>query len=217
MYETINFHLEGSTGILELNRPPANSMSKLFFHEIHELSDTILNDEQVKAIVVTGAGRHFSSGANISDLLSFDPQNSYYAKDFYIANSRTFKRFYTAKIPIIAAIKGVCLGSAMELAMSCHFRIATENVLMGFPESEYNLMTGCGGTYYLADVTNKKNVMDLLLGNKNLNASEALKQGVIDRVVKKNEILAKAINFAEKIKQDYNPKLRSFYIGKFLN
>jgi enoyl-CoA hydratase len=217
MYKTINWRFEDNIGIVELNSPPANSMNKLFFYEIHELSDRILTDERVKALIITGIGRHFSSGADISDLLSFDTENFHAANDFYIANSRTFKRFYMAKIPVIAAVKGVCIGSAMELAMSCHFRLAAENSIMGFPEASYNLMTGCGGSVYLSKITDKKTTIELMLGGNTLNASEAEQIGLIDKIVKKNELIIKAVNFAQNLIQNYNPELRKYYIGKFLN
>ena len=217
MYKTINWRFEDGIGIVELNSPPANSMNKLFFYEIHELTDRILRDERVKALLITGIGRHFSSGADINDLLAFDPDNPNAANDFYIANSQTFKRLYTAKIPVIAAVKGVCIGSAMELAMSCHFRIAAENSILGFPETSYNLMTGCGGSVYLSRITDKKTTMELMLGGNNMNVSEAERLGLIDKIVKKHELFIKAVNFAKKLIQNYNPELRNYYVGKYLN
>ncbi len=216
MYQSINWRFEDNIGFIELNSPPANSMNKLFFYEIRELTDKILNDERVKAIIISGAGRHFSSGADIRDLLSFDTRVPQQAKDFYMANSHTFKRFHAAKIPVIAAIKGVCIGSAMELAMACHFRIAAENIMMGFPEAGFNLMTGCGGSVYLSKFTGKKTMMELMLKGNNLNVSEAEQLGLIDKVVRKDEIIVKAVNFARQIYDNYNPELRNYYVGKFL-
>ncbi|HOY30245.1 MAG TPA: enoyl-CoA hydratase/isomerase family protein [Bacteroidales bacterium] len=215
-YQTINWRFEDHIGFIELNSPPANSMNKLFFYEIHELSDMAFHDERLKALIISGTGRHFSSGADIRDLLSFDGENTHQARDFYIANSRTFKRFYMAGIPVIAAIKGVCLGSAMELAMSCHFRIAAENIIMGFPEAGYNLMTGCGGSVYLSDYTDKKTAIELMLTGKNLNAQDARQTGLVDKIVRRKEVMAKAVDFAEKIYKNYNPKLRNYYIGKYM-
>ena len=72
MFETIDWHIEDGIGFIQLNQPPANIMSKLFFHEIHELSDTLLNNTTIHALIISGKGRHFSSGADINDLLSFD-------------------------------------------------------------------------------------------------------------------------------------------------
>ncbi|HPT70070.1 MAG TPA: enoyl-CoA hydratase/isomerase family protein, partial [Syntrophomonas sp.] len=182
-----------------------------------EISDDILGNEDIKAIIISGTGRHFSSGADINDLLTFDPGNPHQAKDFYIANSETFKRFYTAKMPVIAAIKGVCIGSAMELAMSCHFRVAAENIVMGFPEAEYNLMTGCGGSVYLAAHVKKMTSIDMMLGGEMLDASGAQQSGLVDLIVKKDDVLKKAVNFAKRIYTNYNPDLRDYYVHKFLS
>jgi len=216
MYTTIDWHSENGIGFLELNTPPANIMNKLFFYEIYDLTDCILNKDEIKAIIVSGKGRHFSAGADIGDLLSYSSEGKERLKDFYIANSQTFKRFYTAKIPLIAAIKGVCIGSAMELALSCHFRFAAENIMMGFPEAGFNLMTGCGGSVYLSKFLDKKGSMELMLQGKNLNAAEAEEMGLVDVVVNKTELKEKAVNFATEICQNYDPKLKSFYIHKFL-
>ncbi|HNW89072.1 MAG TPA: enoyl-CoA hydratase/isomerase family protein [Bacteroidales bacterium] len=217
MYQTIHWRIEDNIGFIELNSPPANSMNKLFFCEIHELTDKIMNDDHVKAIIISGAGRHFSSGADINDLLSFDSMEPRQARNFYMANSHTFQRVHTAKIPVIAAIKGVCIGSAMELAMACHFRIAAKNIMMGFPEAGFNLMTGCGGSVYLSEYTEKKTMMELMLKGNNLNVSEAEQLGLIDMVVKKDEVIVKAVNFARQICNNYNPGLRKYYVRKFLS
>lgn len=217
MFETIDWHIEDGIGFIQLNQPPANIMSKLFFYEIHELTDTLLNNSSIQALIISGKGRHFSSGADINDLLSFDKDSPQEASDFYLANSQTFSRFYLVNIPVIAAIKGVCIGSAMELAMACHFRIATENIIMGFPESGFNLMTGCGGSVYLSELMNEKDTMELLLTGKNLDAREALNMGIVDDVVRKNELMEKAVSFAKNILlHNYNRSHRDFYCKKFL-
>lgn len=217
MYQTINWRFEDSIGFIELNSPQANSMSKLFFYEIRELADKVLNDEHVKAIIISGAGRHFSSGADINDLLSLNSENSQQASDFYMANSQTFKKLHTAKIPVIAVITGVCIGSAMELAMACHFRIAAKNIMMGFPEASFNLMTGCGGSIYLSEFAEKKTMIELMIKGNSLDAAEAKKLGLVHKVVIKDEISAKAVNFAKNIYDNYKPELRNYYVRKFLN
>jgi enoyl-CoA hydratase/carnithine racemase len=216
MFKTLNCHIHEEIGFIELNQPPLNRMTKLFFHEIRELADILLNKETVKGIIIYGKGRHFSSGADIDDLLSFDSKDPSYAEDFYIANSQTFQRFYTAKIPVVAAIKGVCIGSAMELAMACHFRLATENVLMGFPEAGFNLMPGCGGSVYLSELLDTKNVMDLLISGRNLNIFEALDLGIVDCAVHKKKLIEKAVTFVKEIQYNYHHSHRCYYVKNFL-
>jgi len=217
MFKTITWHIEDEIGFIQLNQAPSNSMSKEFFHEFREVADLALNKENIKGIIISGNGRHFSSGADISDLLSFDSTDPNLAEDFYIANSQTFVRFYTAKIPVVAAIKGVCIGSAMELAMACHFRFASDNVLMGFPEAGFNLMPGCGGSVYLSDLLAKKDVMELLLTGRNLNVHEAMDLGLVDCKVNKNDLLGKAVTFVNEIRHNYHYAYRSYYINQFLS
>lgn len=216
MYKTVHWRLENNIGFIELNSPPANSMSKKFFEELRDITNKALNNGQVKAIIISGRGRHFSSGADISDLLSFDEESDHQASDYYIANSQTFKKLYTAKIPVIAAISGICLGSAIELAMACHFRISANNTIMGFPESGFHLMTGCGGSVYLSKFVEKKTMIDLLMNGNNLNAAEAAQMGLIDLTVSKSEVIEKAVNFALQIAENYKQEQRIFYVQKYL-
>jgi len=216
MFQTISWHIDDEIGFITLNQPPSNAMTKLFFHEMREVADILLNKDTVSGIIISGKGRHFSSGADINDLLSFNQNDSKQAEDFYIANSKTFIRFYTAKIPVVAAIKGVCIGSAMELAMACHFRIATDSVLMGFPEAGFNLMPGCGGSVYVSGILSQKDVMELLLTGRNLNIHEALDLGIVDARANKNELLQKAITFVKEIRHNYHNSYRDLYCKQFL-
>jgi enoyl-CoA hydratase/carnithine racemase len=215
MFKTIAWHIADEIGFIQLDQPPSNSMTKLFFHEIREVADLALHKENIKGIIISGKGRHFSSGADISDLLSFRNTDEKQAEDFYLANSQTFVRFYTAKIPVVAAIRGVCLGSAMELAMACHFRFATDNVLMGCPESGFHLMPGCGGSVYLSELLEKKDVMELLLTGRNLNINEAMALGLVDYRTRKNELIEKAITFVKQIMHNYHSSYRSFYCKQY--
>jgi enoyl-CoA hydratase/carnithine racemase len=217
MFTTILCKTEDEIGFIELNQPASNAMTKVFFHEIREAADLFLNKASIKGIIISGKGRHFSSGADINDLLSFETNDSKQADDFYIANSQTFMRFYTAKIPVVAAINGVCIGSAMELAMACHFRIATETVLMGFPEAGFNLMPGCGGSVYLSELVSNKNAMELLLTGRNLTIDEALNMGIVDCRVGKKELLEKAVTFVKQIRNNYHSANRSYYCKKYLS
>jgi len=216
MYQTVNWRLEHDIGFIELNSPPANSMNKLFFVELRDIADRALNNQQVKAIIISGRGRHFSSGADINDLLSFDEENKAQATAYYVANSQTFKKLHTATIPVIAAVSGICLGSAMELAMACHFRIAADNTIMGFPESTFHLMTGCGGSVYTSKFVGKNTLINLMMTGNNLQAAEAEQLGLIDLTVSKNEVVEKAVTFAKKITEDYKQELRLLYVQKYL-
>ena len=131
-YKTIIWKEIDQIGHLILNQPPSNQMTKPFFDELKHLTQQIIPQSSVKAIVMYGAGRHFSSGVEMNDL--FNEIDSQIIKKevfdsplFLEENILSFCFFDELKIPVVAAIQGVCIGSALELAMFCHVRIVAEN------------------------------------------------------------------------------------------
>lgn len=214
MYSTLKNNIDGNIGFIELNQPPGNTMTRVFFKELKQVVHAMLSVKNLNGIIVTGNGRHFSSGADIDDLIDFDYTKPEEASGFYFQNNSTFSMLHNAKIPVVALIKGVCLGSAFELALSCHFRFATESALMSFPEAGFNLMPGCGGSVFLSEILNKREMIELMLGGKTLNSADAANLNVIDKIMPKNEISEKAVNFVNEISKDYQYSMRNFYLLK---
>jgi enoyl-CoA hydratase len=107
-------------------------------------------------------------------------------------NLESFKSVEDIGIPVIAAIKGVCIGSAFELALFCHFRLCTTNAVVGLPESTFGLMPGLGGIQKVLELTSKVKAMELVFRGNTLNAQEALNTGIIDRIYPKDQILSAA-------------------------
>lgn len=199
--------------VLEFCKVPSNSMDSLFFAEFNDSIQEFIEDKNCEGIIIKGKGRHFSSGADISELLSLvESENA--EQDFFYKNSASFLRLHQSQKPVLALIQGVCLGSAFELALAAHFRIATHSALFGFPESQFNLITGCGGTAFASHFLNKKQLFDTLLTGRNLNADEALELNLIDCIAAKQEILEKSIIFVKSIADKYQPLMRSFYLQK---
>ena len=200
-YTSLEFFIAGGIGHLVLNKPPANSMNRLLFNELKYIVSHEIPAAKLMALIVSANGRHFSSGAdldemmlNISDDTSFSEENSYPA--FLEENNTTFLALSRLKIPVIAALKGICIGSAFELALFCHIRICTENTYMGLPESVFNLMPGCGGIYKLTEIIGKAKAMELILSGKNISATEAKELNIIHKIVARNELLREAENIA---------------------
>jgi len=176
-------------------------MNRLLFNELKYIVSHEIPAAKLMALIVSANGRHFSSGAdldemmlNISDDTSFSEENSYPA--FLEENNTTFLALSRLKIPVIAALKGICIGSAFELALFCHIRICTENTYMGLPESVFNLMPGCGGIYKLTEIIGKAKAMELILSGKNISATEAKELNIIHKIVARNELLREAENIA---------------------
>ncbi len=187
-------------------------MTSLFFEELHDFVCEI-NAEQLKAFIIQGSGRHFSSGADLDDLLSkIDENGSLDA--FFLKNSESFDFFNQLNIPVIALIRGVCIGSAFELALSCHFRFCTENAVLGLPESTFNLMPGCGGSLKLTSQIGKAKAINLLLTGMSLPSEKALEFNLIDKIFPKNDIFDFSIKFAKQICESYNKDMIEYYVKK---
>ncbi|MGA3012739.1 MAG: enoyl-CoA hydratase/isomerase family protein [Bacteroidales bacterium] len=217
---TINFSLADGIGHIELNQPPANQMTSEFFTEFNELVDYLRILKGLNALVISGRGRHFSSGANLEELLGFSLRNERkYNKsideEWEAISERNYHSFLfleQAEIPIVAAIRGVCLGSAFELALFCHFRFCGEDSVFGLPESSYNLIPGLGGIRKTALLCGQAKAIELILKGKTFAAEEALSYHLVDRIVSKRKVVEFSIAFAREIVKNYRKQKRLFYL-----
>ena len=210
-YTTIDWKVKEAIGHLVLNQPPNNPMGNLFFNELNDLVRNVIPEEEISAILIYGKERHFSSGAELKDLLNNVTENftancqdqSAEQPDFLLGNLETFRFFNRVPIPVIAIIKGVCLGAAFELALSCHIRICSERAVLGLPESSFNLLPGLGGVNYILNLTNALKTFEIILGGNSFTSDEALAWGIVDRVLDKRDV------------QDYGERLAKFLRGKY--
>ncbi|MEI6683641.1 MAG: enoyl-CoA hydratase/isomerase family protein [Bacteroidota bacterium] len=203
--------VEERIGWLKIGRPPANAMTMQFFSAFGQWIDHVAADPMLKAIIILGNGRHFSSGADLHELL----ENS--SETGLIENSRNFARLGQLKIPVIAAIRGVCLGSAFELALSCHFRICAEDAVLGLPEATYNLMPGIGGIGRMAKLAGKARGIELILRGATFPPAEALEMDLVDAVVPKKDLCQAADDFARALPENMIPGYRKLYVKKYLS
>jgi len=207
--EPILWYIKDNIGHLVLNDPPSNKMSVLFFKRFHRIIEKV-KKSKIQALLIYGTGRHFSSGADLKDLLSVISDKSIkflgkilFKPPFFKMNNRSFLSLSELKIPVIAVIQGVCLGSAMELALSAHFRICTENSLFGFPETSFNLMPGLGGSVRILNFMNYSKALEVILKGETFDANEALRLNLVDKIVKKNIINDEALDLAKKMIKIY--------------
>jgi len=215
-YKSLDWSIQENIGYLTINQPPANAMSLLFFGELDKLTKEIISTGDLKGIIISGKGRHFSSGADLKELsesineaLKLTKDNFVPAPEFMQRNFENFKFFNDLRIPVIAAIKGVCIGSAFELALFCHFRLCATNALIGLPESTFGLIPGLGGIQKVRELSGKVKAMELVFRGNTLNAHEALKVDIIDRIYAKDQLLSAAkelISIATTNYRRYNKK-----------
>jgi len=166
-------------GTLVLSNPPHNTFDQPLFAERSEV-ERILDHPGQKALILLGEGRHFSHGADPEKL-----REQLRAPAFQNELDRG-KELLTllagAPLPVLALVRGGCLGAGLEIALCCHFRFAASSALFGFPEVELGLIPGFGGPLFLDGVAARRTAVDLLLSGRMIGAAEAHDLGIVDRV-----------------------------------
>ena len=189
-YETITLNVADRIATLTINRPDKlNALNNRVIAELGEMIDSLRADRDVGGIILTGAGRAFVAGADISELEEVAGDS---AEALAKRGQSVFRRFETSPKPTIAAVNGFALGGGCELAMACHVRVASENAKFGQPEVKLGLIPGYGGTQRLPRLVGKGRALQLLLTGEMIDAQEAFRIGLVNRVVAANELLSAA-------------------------
>jgi enoyl-CoA hydratase len=189
-YETITLNVADRIATITVNRPDKlNALNNRVIAELGEMIDSLRADRDVGGIILTGAGRAFVAGADISELEEVAGDS---AEALAKRGQSVFRRFETSPKPTIAAVNGFALGGGCELAMACHVRVASENAKFGQPEVKLGLIPGYGGTQRLPRLVGKGRALQLLLTGEMIDAQEAFRIGLVNRVVAANELLAAA-------------------------
>jgi len=172
---------------LTVNRPDKlNALNDATIAELGNAIDQIRVDDSVGGVILTGAGRAFIAGADISELSG---QTPVLGKARARAGQDVFRRFETCPKPVIAAVNGFALGGGCELAMACHIRIASDAAKFGQPESKLGILPGYGGSQRLPRLVGKGRAMQLLLTGEMIDAAEACRIGLVNRVVPAADLL----------------------------
>lgn len=189
-----NVSKEGSIAIIHLDHPPANTLSSATIENLRLIFQELAEDKETNAIIITGTGRFFVAGADIKEFVAaFGQQEK--ALQMAEAGQALCDEIEGMKKPVIAAINGPALGGGLELALGCHFRIASSNAILGLPELKLGLLPTFGGTQRLSRITNQAKALQLILTSKQLSTDEALQLGIIQLVTEPEELLptAKAV------------------------
>ncbi len=190
--------IKGQVAVLTIAHPPANTLSLDTLDELATAFQQVLEDPMVKVIILTGAGRLFSAGADISQLAALRERSK---GQFFARKGQTLCNLIeNAPKPVIAAMNGrFALGGGNELAMSCHLRLAEESTEMGNPEVQLGLMTGWGGSQRLPRLVGRSRALELLLTGRRIGAAEAERIGLVNRVVPNGTVLREALALAGEI------------------
>lgn len=188
---------QGHVGIVTMNRPETlNALSSAVFADLLKAFDVVENDEEIYVVVVTGAGRSFVAGADISEMATM---NVVEGKNFGDLGNQAMLRLERMEKPTIAAINGFALGGGCELSMACDIRIASEKAKFGQPEVGLGITPGFGGTQRLARLVGAGMAKELVYAAVNIGAEEALRIGLVNHVYPQAELMEQAMKLANKI------------------
>ena len=175
---------------LTVNRPDKlNALNDATIAELGQAIDQIRVDDSIGGVIITGAGRAFVAGADISELSS---QTPVLAKARARGGQDVFRRIETCPKPVIAAVNGFALGGGCELAMACHIRIASDAAKFGQPESKLGLLPGYGGSQRLPRLVGKGRAVQLLITGEMIDAAEAYRIGLVNKVTTTNDLMTTA-------------------------
>ncbi len=187
-YENLRISVAGRIARLTVHRPDKlNALNRATIEELDRAIDELTSSPEVGGIIVTGAGRAFVAGADIAELAALDPAGAYALSQ---RGQEVFARFEASSKPVVAAVNGFALGGGCELAMACHVRIAADAARFGQPEVKLGLIPGYGGTQRLPRLVGPGHAAQLLLTGEIIDAAEASRIGLVNRVVPIDELLS---------------------------
>src|SRR5579859_5625053 len=197
-YENLLYQVKDQIARVTFNRPSVlNALNRKTVEELDDCLAAIERDDSVRVSIFTGAGeKAFVAGADINELSTRTPVTG---KEFYVFGNRVLHRLETMGKPSIAAINGFALGGGCEFALGCTMRIASKNARLGQPEVKLGFIPGYGGSQRLARLCGKGIAHELILSGEMISADEALRVGLVNRVVEQAELIPTAESIAKKI------------------
>jgi enoyl-CoA hydratase len=199
MYKTLLYKKEDQIGILTINRPDKlNAISNELTRELKDLLNKIEDDEDLRILVITGAGeKAFVAGADIQELVERDAKMG---RRVSRERQEVFSRIEDLPVPVIGAVNGYALGGGLEIALACSIRICSDNAQFGAPEVKLGIIPGDGGTQRLPRLIGLGRAMEMILTGDFIDAQEAYRIGIANKVVADGEYLNESKGWAEKLR-----------------
>ncbi len=190
MSEVVGLEKRGAVGLIMVNYPPVNALSHAVRQGLVEALESALADPDVSAMVIAGAGRTFIAGADITEF-GKPPKDPWL--DAVIA------RLEASPKPIVAALHGTALGGGLEVALGCHYRVATRDAKCGLPEVKLGILPGAGGTQRLPRLVGVSKALEMIVSGNPIGAPEAKRIGLVDEVVESGDLVDAAVAFAQRM------------------
>lgn len=198
-YENILATTQNSITTITINRPTKlNALNRNTINELHNALETANNDTNIKVIIITGSGeKAFVAGADISEFADFNIEEG--SNLAARGQAQLFDFIENLSTPVIAGVNGFALGGGLELAMACHFRVASTNAKMGLPEVSLGVIPGYGGTQRLPQLVGKGRAMEMIMTAGMIDANQALSYGLVNHVQAQEELVPFCEKLASKI------------------
>ena len=193
-YKTIKVELKDGVAVFVMNNPPVNQLSKHFVLELAEAFSEAYKDDGIKAIVLTGTEKNFIAGADITQIKDVKTKDQFLPR--LKENNRFLNAIESGQKPVVAAINGNCLGGGLEIAMVCHYRLASLGVNLGQPEIQIGLIPGAGGTQRLPRLVGLRYGLEMITIGKPIGAEAAHSRGLVDEVAEPDQLVNKAVKAA---------------------
>lgn len=181
--------------MVALANPPANVLTGPMLEDLRSALD-VIDDDGVRAVILTGVGGTFSDGVDIQAILDCDAHEII---ELAQTGHRLLNRIEAAPKPIIAVIDGHCLGGGLEIALACHLRLASIRARLGFPEISLGLIPGLGGTQRLPQLVGRARAYEMVLTGRPVHASQAVDMGLLNVLVPAERLMSEAHRFARRI------------------
>jgi enoyl-CoA hydratase/3-hydroxyacyl-CoA dehydrogenase len=206
-------------GVIQMNFPPVNSLHPIVMEGLQNAYKECINNPDVKAIVITGAGKFFMAGADIPNIARMQAEavktgNVEGLRNYLRAGHQFINTLEKGSKPVVAAVNGPALGGGCELAMACNARVALKSAKFGLPELNLGIIPGLGGTQRLPRLVGLQQAVKMTLSGRPINAKKAMKVGLADAVVKKyKDLLPTAVKLALAIASGQQPRRMSLYLN----
>ena len=193
------YNLECRVGIIKINRAEQlNALNKYVLHDLEDILDQMSKDTRLRSVIITGEGnKAFVAGADIKEFQHFNKEEAYNLSQS--GKEKVFNKIAQFNKPVIAAINGYALGGGLELALSCHIRVASNTATLGLPECTLGLLPGYGGTQRLPKIIGIGHAMEMILTGKMINTEEAHRIGLINHVTAEDQLIIKCIEIAKSV------------------
>ena len=190
-FKTIQVQIQDGVAVLVMNNPPVNQLSEHFIQDLVEAVSSGFDDPQIKGLVLTGTSKNFVAGADLTEIYKAKEREGLLPR--VEAMSEFLNRIELGPKPVVAAINGNALGGGLEIAMSCHYRVASQGVQLGQPEVKVGLIPGAGGTQRLPRLIGLPNALEMMTVGNPIDAAKGLSRGLIDEISDPDNLIQTAV------------------------